>query len=116
VSTFLAQTGMAPQLGNVPSYDSPETAVAALAGAVTYAGWRQRQVGALPELAEQPGVLDGDDCLSSEVFDEFDLLVSEWPNFSTIDCDYSNGFVVFKDRHATTVRMPPISTASTVLG
>ena len=52
VSTFLAQTGMAPQLGGVPSYDSPETAVAALAGAVAYSTWRRRPVGALPELAE----------------------------------------------------------------
>ena len=52
VSTFLAQTGMSPQLGTVPSYDSPETAVVALARAVAYAAWRQRPVGALPELAE----------------------------------------------------------------
>src|SRR5438270_855885 len=44
VSTFLAQTGMSPQLGTVPSYDSPETAVAALAGAVAYATWRQRPI------------------------------------------------------------------------
>jgi acyl-CoA synthetase (NDP forming) len=50
VSTFLAQTGISPQLGAVPSYDSPETAVAALARAVAYASWRQRPVGALPEL------------------------------------------------------------------
>src|SRR5439155_938591 len=50
--TFLAQTGMSPQLGAVPSYDSPETAVAALAGAVAHAGWRQRPVGALPDLGD----------------------------------------------------------------
>src|SRR3954471_18488655 len=50
VSTFLAQTGMSQKLGAVPSYDSPETAVAALAGAVAHAGWRQRPVGALPDL------------------------------------------------------------------
>src|SRR5436305_4215976 len=52
VSTFLAQTGMSPQLGTVPSYDSPETAVAALARAVAHAAWRQRPVGALPDLAD----------------------------------------------------------------
>src|SRR5438270_5988452 len=52
VSTFLAHTGMSLQLGAVPSYDSPETAVAALAGAVAYAAWRQRPIGALPELAD----------------------------------------------------------------
>jgi acyl-CoA synthetase (NDP forming)/GNAT superfamily N-acetyltransferase len=52
VSTFLAHTGMAPQLGAVPSYDSPETAVVALAGAIAHATWRQRPVGALPELVD----------------------------------------------------------------
>jgi acyl-CoA synthetase (NDP forming) len=53
VSTFPAQTGLSPQLGPVPSYDTPEAAVAALAGAVGYATWRARPVGALPDL---PGV------------------------------------------------------------
>src|SRR4051794_6256547 len=51
VSTFLAHTGMSPQLGAVPSYDSPETAVGALAGAVAHSAWRRRPVGALPDLA-----------------------------------------------------------------
>src|SRR4051794_18023393 len=51
VSTFLAHTGMSAQLGAVPSYDSPETAVAALAGAVAHNAWRRRPVGALPDLA-----------------------------------------------------------------
>src|SRR4051794_24108653 len=50
VSTFLAQTGMSPQLGAVPSYDSPETAVAAVARPVAHAAGRQRRGGALPDL------------------------------------------------------------------
>jgi acyl-CoA synthetase (NDP forming)/GNAT superfamily N-acetyltransferase len=50
VSTFLAQTGLSPELAPVPSYDSPETAVRALAKAVTHAAWRRRPVGALPDL------------------------------------------------------------------
>ena len=50
VSTFLAHTGLSPELGGVPSYDSPETAVAALAKATLYAQWRTRPVGAMPDL------------------------------------------------------------------
>jgi len=49
VSTFLAQTGLSAQLGPVPSFDTPETAVAALAHSVAYAAWRRRPVGALPD-------------------------------------------------------------------
>ena len=49
VSTFLAHSGMSAELGDVPSYDSPETAVGALAHAVAHAVWRRRPVGALPD-------------------------------------------------------------------
>jgi acyl-CoA synthetase (NDP forming) len=49
VSTFLAQSGLSPELGSVPSYDSPETAVSALAKAAALAAWRRRPVGALPD-------------------------------------------------------------------
>ena len=50
VATFLAKAGLAPGLGEVPSYDTPETAVAALARVVAHAEWRRRPVGALPDL------------------------------------------------------------------
>jgi acyl-CoA synthetase (NDP forming)/RimJ/RimL family protein N-acetyltransferase len=50
VSTFLAQTGLSPELGPVPSYASPQAAVDALAKAVAHAAWRRRPVGALPDL------------------------------------------------------------------
>jgi acyl-CoA synthetase (NDP forming) len=52
VSTFLARTGMSAELGAVPSYDTPETAIAALAKAVAHSAWRRRPVGALPDLAD----------------------------------------------------------------
>jgi acyl-CoA synthetase (NDP forming)/RimJ/RimL family protein N-acetyltransferase len=51
VSTFVAQTGLPAALGDVPSYETPETAVAALARVVAHAEWRQRPVGALPDRA-----------------------------------------------------------------
>ena len=44
--------GLNETLGSVPSYRSPEIAVAALAKAVTLAEWRARPVGALPDLAD----------------------------------------------------------------
>ena len=50
VSTFLARTGMSAELGAVPSYDAPETAVGALAKAVAHSSWRRRPVGAFPDL------------------------------------------------------------------
>src|SRR5207248_1632707 len=50
VTTFLAHTGMSAELGPVPSYDTPENAVGALATAVVHAAWRRRPVGALPDL------------------------------------------------------------------
>ncbi len=41
----------------------------------------------LPQFIEQPRVLDGDDCLGGEVFDEFDLLVGKGADFLAVDCD-----------------------------
>src|SRR5262249_52645331 len=37
------------------------------------------------DLAEQPGVLDGDDSLSGEVCQQLDVLVSERPNLLTVN-------------------------------
>ncbi|HEU5034583.1 MAG TPA: GNAT family N-acetyltransferase [Mycobacteriales bacterium] len=52
VSTFLAQRGLVDELGPVPSFDTPETAVQALAQVMAHAAWRRRPVGALPDLAD----------------------------------------------------------------
>jgi acyl-CoA synthetase (NDP forming)/GNAT superfamily N-acetyltransferase len=61
LSTFLGFEGVpaelampgsvAPTAGSIPSYSSPERAVAALAQVIRYARWRQRDVGELPRLA-----------------------------------------------------------------
>ncbi|UQX89448.1 GNAT family N-acetyltransferase [Jatrophihabitans telluris] len=61
LSTFLGFDGVpaelavagdfAPMRGSIPSYSSPERAVAALAHVVRYAAWRQREPGLVPELA-----------------------------------------------------------------
>ncbi len=67
LTTFLAVEGLPDQLavigedgvagpGSVPSYRSPERAVAALAHAVRYAAWRAAPVGGIPVL----GGLDRD--------------------------------------------------------
>ncbi|WP_231988124.1 bifunctional acetate--CoA ligase family protein/GNAT family N-acetyltransferase [Nakamurella panacisegetis] len=61
VTTFLAVDGLAEALtvpgedggaarGSVPSYRTPERAVAALAHAVRYGAWRSRPAGSIPEL------------------------------------------------------------------
>lgn len=51
VPASLAQPGaLSPTFGSVPSYPSPERAVAALARAVRYATWRSRPAGVVPEL------------------------------------------------------------------
>src|SRR5262245_680956 len=52
------------------------------------------------QLAEQPGVLDGDDCLGCEVLDQCDLLVTERADFPPIDCHHANRLVVLKHRHS----------------
>ena len=60
LSTFLGFDGVpvelavqgeyAPMRGSVPSYSSPERAVAALAHVIRYAGWRRRDAGLVPDL------------------------------------------------------------------
>jgi acyl-CoA synthetase (NDP forming)/GNAT superfamily N-acetyltransferase len=53
VPAVLAVPGpLAPMPGSIPSYSSPERAVTALAHVIRYAGWRRRDAGPLPELAE----------------------------------------------------------------
>jgi acyl-CoA synthetase (NDP forming)/RimJ/RimL family protein N-acetyltransferase len=61
LSTFLGFEGVpaelaapgefAPMRGSIPSYSSPERAVAALAHVMRYAQWRRRDAGGVPELA-----------------------------------------------------------------
>src|SRR5215813_9234575 len=48
----------------------------------------------LAQFVEQPRVLDGDDGLSREVCDEFDLLVGKWANFLAIDDDSADHLVL----------------------
>ncbi|MGZ4664052.1 MAG: acetate--CoA ligase family protein, partial [Frankiaceae bacterium] len=49
VSCFLAFEGLRQDLGDIPSYAAPEEAVAALALAADYAGWRARPQGEVPQ-------------------------------------------------------------------
>jgi acyl-CoA synthetase (NDP forming)/GNAT superfamily N-acetyltransferase len=61
LSTFLGFNGIpaelavpgpsAPMRGSIPSYSSPERAVAALAHVIRYANWRRRDAGRVPELS-----------------------------------------------------------------
>jgi acyl-CoA synthetase (NDP forming)/RimJ/RimL family protein N-acetyltransferase len=61
LSTFLGFDGvpaelavpgdLAPMRGSIPSYSSPERAVAALGHVIRYAEWRRRDAGQVPELA-----------------------------------------------------------------
>ena len=48
--------------------------------AVAVCCWRR-----FAQLVEQPRVLDGDDRLRSEVLDQLDLLIGEWPHFLAIN-------------------------------
>src|SRR5262245_1359247 len=51
------------------------------------------------QFVEQPGILDGDNSLSSEVGEQLDLLVGEGAHFLTKDADHSNEFVVLEHWH-----------------
>jgi acyl-CoA synthetase (NDP forming) len=53
VPAALAAPGpLAPMRGSIPSYSSPERAVAALAHVMRYARWRRRDAGQVPDLAD----------------------------------------------------------------
>src|SRR5215469_15130128 len=52
-------------------------------------------IGALAQLVEQPRVLDGDDRLRGEVFNEFNLLTSEWPHLLAVDSDRPDQLILF---------------------
>ena len=53
----------------------------------------------VPQLVEQPRVLDGDDGLGSEVLYQSYLFISERPNFSAVDCDRADHLALLEHRH-----------------
>jgi hypothetical protein len=55
--------------------------------------------GALAQLIEQPGVLDGDDRLRGEVLDQLDLLVEERPHLLAIDDDGPDQLIILEHGH-----------------
>ena len=56
-------------------------------------------VGALAQLVEQSGVLDGDDGLGGEVGDQLDLLVGERPHLLAVDDKGTDQLVLLAQRH-----------------
>ena len=61
-------------------------------------------VRALPQLVEQPRVLDGNDSLGSEVLDQLDLLVGERTHFLAVNGDRANQLAVLE--HGNAERCP----------
>src|SRR5262249_3821002 len=61
---------------------------------------------ALSQLVEQPGILDGDDCLSGEILYQRDLLLSEGAGFLAGNPERTDYFVVLQHRH-NKQRSPP---------
>ena len=57
-------------------------------------------VGALPQLAEQPGVLDGDDGLPRKVRQQLDLFVGERRWLHAVDNESAHQLVLFEHRNA----------------
>ena len=53
-------------------------------------------VGALPQLVEQPRVLDGDNGLIGEILNQFDLLISEWAYLLSVNGNYPDQYLVFE--------------------
>jgi hypothetical protein len=51
------------------------------------------------QLVEQARVLDGNDSLGGEVFDQLDLFVGERPHFGAVDEKGANQRVLFEHRH-----------------
>src|SRR5215831_3295160 len=54
----------------------------------------------LPELVEEPGVLDSDDGLVGKGPEESDLLVAEWPDLKAANCDGADRTVLPQQRNA----------------
>ena len=66
----------------------------------------------LSKFVEQPRVLDGDNCLGSEVLDQLDLLVGEGTNFLAVRGNAPISSSSFSIGTARNVRTPPSSTAA----
>ena len=64
---------------------------------------------------EAARVLDGDDGLSGEVLHQLDLLVGEGADFLAVHSEHTDQFVLLQHRDSRTVRIPPSSTAATIL-
>ena len=65
-------------------------------------------VGALAQLVEQAGVLDGDDRLRGEILDQLDLLVGEWADLLAVNDDRADQLVLLEHRHRSSVRTPTL--------
>src|SRR6516164_882593 len=59
-------------------------------------------VGALPQFAEQTGVLHRNDRLSGEVLQQRDLLFGKWAGLMAEDSDRAQELVIFAQRHPNT--------------
>src|SRR5262249_41294822 len=59
-----------------------------------HVGSRRLLLQRLPQLAQQPRVLDGDDGLRGEALYQRDLLVREWADFLAIDDDRTDQIVI----------------------
>src|SRR5262245_30083577 len=55
---------------------------------------------ALSDLFEQPHVLDGNDRLASESFEQFNMSVRKWTHFDASDVDHTNRRSFSDHRHA----------------
>src|SRR5262245_9863533 len=55
-------------------------------------------IGALVQLVEQPGILDGDDRLLGKVLHQLDLLVGKRPHLLPIDSDGADQVIVLEHR------------------
>src|SRR6516164_1270017 len=50
----------------------------------------------LPQFAQQPRILDGDDGLGGEVLDQLDLFVGEWPHLGAVDENRADEIIVLE--------------------
>src|ERR1700722_10153655 len=64
-----------------------------------YLGSRGLLLQRLPQLVEQPRVLDGDDGLGGEIRHQLDLFVGEWTYFLTKDRNGADHLVFLEHRH-----------------
>src|SRR6266571_2150310 len=56
-------------------------------------------VSALPQLVEQPRVLNGDDCLAPKASQQLDLFLGERPHLRAVDADLANELVLLQHGH-----------------